>query len=82
MGHDMAHSVIASDVTRFGELLEDDSLCSLPDGSLVGRGAFLEHVTEEFLRLGWPSLGSLLDGPQRRLETVRGGYRGSHDDER
>ena len=33
-----------SDATRFGELLADDFLCSLPDGSIIDRGAFLEQA--------------------------------------
>lgn len=30
-----------SDVRRFDEILADDFLCSLPDGSLLNRGQFL-----------------------------------------
>ena len=37
-------SVEAGDVRRFGELLADDFLCSLPDGSLIDRERFLEHT--------------------------------------
>jgi len=34
-------SVQNSDVARFDEILADDFLCSLPDGSLVDRATFL-----------------------------------------
>ena len=34
-------SVQDSDVRRFNEILADDFLCSLPDGSLVDRSQFL-----------------------------------------
>lgn len=37
-------SVQASDVRRFEELLADDFLCSLPDGSLIDRERFLEQT--------------------------------------
>ena len=32
------------DVQRFDEILSDDFVCSNPDGSLVGRAAFLEQT--------------------------------------
>ena len=37
-------SVQASDVSRFQEILADDFLCSLPDGSLLDREEFLRHT--------------------------------------
>ena len=37
-------SVEAGDVRRFKELLADDFLCSLPDGSLIDRERFLEQT--------------------------------------
>ena len=37
-------SVQNSDVARFDEILADDFLCSLPDGSLIDRGRFLIHT--------------------------------------
>jgi hypothetical protein len=36
--------VQTSDVQRFREILADDFLCSLPDGSLVDRDRFLEQT--------------------------------------
>jgi ketosteroid isomerase-like protein len=39
-------SVQAGDVRRFEELLADDFLCSLPDGTLITRKAFLERTAE------------------------------------
>ncbi len=37
-------SVQESDVKRFDEILSDDFMCGLSDGSLVDRAAFLEHT--------------------------------------
>jgi len=37
-------AVETSDVSRFAEILADDSLCSQPDGSLLDREAFLSHT--------------------------------------
>jgi hypothetical protein len=37
-------SVEASDVQRFREMLADDFMCSLPDGTHIDRDAFLRHV--------------------------------------
>jgi len=42
LNEDYIRSVQASDVGRFREILSEDFLCSLPDGSLVDRGRFLE----------------------------------------
>jgi ketosteroid isomerase-like protein len=39
---DYIRSVQDSDVRRFREILAEDFLCSLPDGSLVDRARFLE----------------------------------------
>jgi ketosteroid isomerase-like protein len=41
LNDDYIRSVQASDVGRFSEMLADDFLCSLPDGSLLDRAAFL-----------------------------------------
>ena len=41
---DYIRSVQESDVARFREILADDFLCSLPDGSLIDRGRFLERT--------------------------------------
>jgi ketosteroid isomerase-like protein len=41
---DYIHSVQHGDVQRFDEILAGDFLCSNPDGSLVGKSAFLEQT--------------------------------------
>jgi ketosteroid isomerase-like protein len=41
---DYIRSVQTSDVARFREILADDFLCSLPDGSLIDKARFLEHT--------------------------------------
>lgn len=46
LNHDYIRSVQASDVSRFREILADDFLCSLPDGSLQDRKEFLRHTAE------------------------------------
>ena len=44
LNHDYIRSVQTSDVARFKEILADDFLCSLPDGSLIDRAHFLEQT--------------------------------------
>jgi uncharacterized protein (TIGR02246 family) len=44
LNDDYIRAVQTSDVRRFRELLADDFLCSLSDGSHIGREAFLEHT--------------------------------------
>ena len=44
LNRDYIQSVRASDVSRFQEILADDFLCSLPDGSLLDREEFLTHT--------------------------------------
>ena len=44
LNEDYIRSVQASDVQRFSEILADDFLASLPDGSLVDRQRFLEQT--------------------------------------
>jgi len=44
LNRDYVRSVQTSDVRRFKEILADDFLCSLPDGSLIDRERFLEHA--------------------------------------
>jgi len=44
LNQDYIHSVQTSDVRRFEEILADDFLCSLPEGSLIDRQRFLEHT--------------------------------------
>jgi ketosteroid isomerase-like protein len=44
LNQDYIRSVQTSNVQRFREILSDDFLCSLPDGSLVDRKRFLEQT--------------------------------------
>lgn len=44
LNQDYIRSVQTSDVARFEEILSDDFLCSLPDGSLIDRKRFLEQT--------------------------------------
>ena len=44
LNRDYIRSVQTSDVQRFREILADDFLCSLPDGSLLDRERFLDHT--------------------------------------
>jgi ketosteroid isomerase-like protein len=44
LNRDYIRSVQFSDVERFDEILAEDFLCSLPDGSLVDRSRFLEET--------------------------------------
>ena len=46
LNQDYIRSVQNSDVRRFQEILADDFLCSLPDGSLIDRGRFLERTAQ------------------------------------
>ena len=41
-------SVVNGDVQRFGELLSPDFLCSMPDGSLLDKSAFLREFEPDF----------------------------------
>jgi ketosteroid isomerase-like protein len=44
LNQDYIRSVQTSDVRRFEEILSEDFLCSLPDGSLIDREGFLEQT--------------------------------------
>jgi ketosteroid isomerase-like protein len=44
LNRDYIQSVQRSDVGRFEEILADDFLCTLPDGSLVDRARFLAQT--------------------------------------
>lgn len=44
LNDDYIQSVQNGDVGRFSEILADDFLCSLPDGTLIDRAAFLERT--------------------------------------
>ena len=46
LNQDYIRSVQNSDVRRFQEILADDFQCSLPDGSLIDRGRFLERTAQ------------------------------------
>ena len=46
LNDDYIRSVQQGDVERFGEILADDFLCSLPDGSLIDRARFLERTAQ------------------------------------
>ena len=43
LNRDYIRSVQASDVSRFQQILAEDFLCSLPDGSLLDRARFLQY---------------------------------------
>ena len=44
LNQDYIRSVQSSDVRRFEEILAEDFLCSLPDGSLLDKTRFLEQT--------------------------------------
>jgi ketosteroid isomerase-like protein len=46
LNQDYIDSVQHSNVKRFGEILADDFLCSLPDGSLIDRAQFLSQTAK------------------------------------
>ena len=46
LNQDYIDSVQHSNVKRFGEILADDFLCSLPDGSLIDRAQFLAQTAK------------------------------------
>jgi ketosteroid isomerase-like protein len=46
LNRDYIRSVQTSDVGRFREILADDFLCSLPEGSLIDREQFLERTAQ------------------------------------
>lgn len=45
---DYIEAVKTSDVSRFREILANDFVCTLPDGSLIDRQQFLEHTARPF----------------------------------
>lgn len=49
LNRDYIAAVKASDVQRFEELLADDFLCTLPDGTLIDRAQFLENTAKPYL---------------------------------
>jgi ketosteroid isomerase-like protein len=46
LNDDYIHAVQHSDVERFEEMLAEDFLCSMADGSLLDRRAFLDHTAK------------------------------------
>ena len=46
LNQEYIRSVQDSDVRRFNEILADDFLCSLPDGSLIDRAQFLVQTAK------------------------------------
>ena len=46
LNDDYIQSVQHSNVKRFEEILADDFLCSMPDGSLLDRKAFLQQTAK------------------------------------
>jgi ketosteroid isomerase-like protein len=46
LNDDYIESVNTSNVKRFTEILADDFLCSLPDGTLIDRPRFLERTAK------------------------------------
>jgi ketosteroid isomerase-like protein len=46
LNEDYVESVKKADVSRFREILADDFLCTLPDGSLVDREQFLANTAK------------------------------------
>lgn len=51
LNRDYLAAVTASDARRFAELLADDFLCSLPDGSIVDREQYLEQAARPYTLL-------------------------------
>src|SRR5262245_6482026 len=46
LNDDYIRSVQSSNVQRFREILAEDFMCSLPDGTHINRDAFLKHVAD------------------------------------
>ena len=46
LNDDYIAAVLARDARRFSELLADDFLCTLPNGSLIDRPAFLAELAQ------------------------------------
>jgi uncharacterized protein (TIGR02246 family) len=51
LNEDYINAVKSSDVRRFAEILADDFLCTMPDGTLMDRTQFLEHTAKPYLLL-------------------------------
>jgi len=48
LNDDYIESVKQSDVGRFREILADDFLCTLPDGTLIDREQFLANMAKPY----------------------------------
>ena len=77
-------AVKMSDVYRFEELLADDFLCTLPDGTLVDRAQFLEHTAKPYLLVDLQAhdvnvrlMGDMAIVHGRTTFALSGGTRGS-----
>lgn len=46
LNDDYIRAVQTSDARRFAEILADDFICSMSDGTQLARNAFLEHTAE------------------------------------
>ncbi|MPY87016.1 MAG: DUF4440 domain-containing protein [Luteitalea sp.] len=46
LNNDYIEAVKRSDAKRFREILADDFLCSLPDGTLINRAQFLQQIAK------------------------------------
>jgi uncharacterized protein (TIGR02246 family) len=49
LNEDYIEAVKKSDVARFRQLIADDFLCSLPDGTIVGREQFLMNAAKPYM---------------------------------
>ena len=52
LNDDYINAVRTSNVQRFSEILGDDFLCTLADGSLIDRAQFLAHAAKPTTALG------------------------------
>ena len=64
-------SVKTSNVKRFGEILADDFLCSLPDGTLIDRQRFLEQTSKPSALGSWATSPSCTLGRPSRCRMAR-----------
>jgi uncharacterized protein (TIGR02246 family) len=49
LNEDYIEAVKKSDVARFRQLIADDFLCSLPDGTIIGREQFLMNAAKPYM---------------------------------
>jgi uncharacterized protein (TIGR02246 family) len=48
LNREYINAVKASDARRFADMLADDFLCSLPDGSIINRAQYLEQAAKPY----------------------------------